>query len=465
MAPIPINQPGLEAIFMNTPVNDPAKQAAVSAADHKYVFHSWSAQGAISPMPVASGSGSYFWDHEGKTYLDFSSQLVFTNIGHQHPTVIKAIAAQAEIIATVAPQHANDARNEAAQRIVELAGGHFAKVFFTNGGADAIENAIRMARMHTHKHKVLSTYRSYHGNTGAAINATGDPRRLPNEFSFGHVHFFGPYLYRTAFWAQNEEEECKRALEHLEQTIIFEGASTIAAVLIESVPGTAGVLVPPKGYYEGVRAICDKYKIMWIADEVMSGFGRTGKWFAYQHGSVQPDLITFAKGVTSGYIQLGGVVISENVSKTFDEKVFAGGLTYMGHPIACATAVATIDVMKDEKMLENATMIGETILGPGLVELAKKHKVIGDIRGAGVFWGVDLVSDRATREPLAPYGASSPAMNEFVAACKKLGLMPFNNFNRIHLCPPCNISVEDAKKGLAIIDRALGEISKYYTGQ
>jgi len=450
---------------MSSPVNDPAKQAAVSAADHKYVFHSWSAQGAISPIPVASGSGSYFWDHEGKTYLDFSSQLVFTNIGHQHPKVIKAIQAQAEVIATVAPQHANEARNEAAQRIVELAGGHFAKVFFTNGGADAIENAIRMARLHTHKHKVLSTYRSYHGNTGAAINATGDPRRLPNEFAFGHVHFFGPYLYRTAFWAQNEEEECKRALEHLEQTIIFEGASTIAAVLIESIPGTAGVLVPPKGYYEGVRALCDKYKIMWIADEVMSGFGRTGKWFAYQHGSVQPDLITFAKGVTSGYIQLGGVVISENIAQTFNEKVFAGGLTYMGHPIATATAVATIDVMKEEKMLENATIIGETILGPGLAELAKKHKVIGDIRGAGVFWGVDLVSDRATREPLAPYGASSPAMNELVAACKKLGMMPFNNFNRIHLCPPCNISVEDATKGLAILDQALGEIAHYYTGQ
>jgi len=450
---------------MSSPVNDPAKQAAVSAADHKYVFHSWSAQGAISPIPVASGSGSYFWDHEGKTYLDFSSQLVFTNIGHQHPKVIKAIQAQAEVIATVAPQHANEARNEAAQRIVELAGGHFAKVFFTNGGADAIENAIRMARLHTHKHKVLSTYRSYHGNTGAAINATGDPRRLPNEFAFGHVHFFGPYLYRTAFWAQNEEEECKRALEHLEQTIIFEGASTIAAVLIESIPGTAGVLVPPQGYYEGVRALCDKYKIMWIADEVMSGFGRTGKWFAYQHGSVQPDLITFAKGVTSGYIQLGGVVISENIAQTFNEKVFAGGLTYMGHPIATATAVATIDVMKEEKMLENATMIGETILGPGLAELAEKHKVIGDIRGAGVFWGVDLVSDRATREPLAPYGASSPAMNELVAACKKLGLMPFNNFNRIHLCPPCNISVEDATKGLAILDQALGEIAHYYTGQ
>jgi len=449
---------------MSAPVNDPDKQAAVSAADRKYVFHSWSAQGAISPMPIASGSGSRFWDHAGKVYLDFSSQLVFTNIGHQHPKVIKAIQAQAEILTTVAPQHANDARNEAAQRIVELAGGHFAKVFFTNAGAEAVENAIRMARMHSHKHKVLSTYRSYHGNTGAAINATGDPRRFPNEFAFGHVHFWGPYLYRTAFWAKDEAEECKRALEHLEQTIIFEGPNTIAAVLLESVPGTAGVLFPPKGYLEGVRALCDKYQILWIADEVMSGFGRTGKWFAYQHSAATPDLITFAKGVTSGYIALGGVVISEPVSKTFDERVFAGGMTYMGHPLACATAVATIDVMKEEKMLENATMIGEKILGPGLIELAKKHKVIGDIRGAGVFWGVDLVIDRATHEPLAPYGTSSAAMNELVAACKKNGLMPFNNFNRIHLCPPCNISVEDAQLGLEILDKSLSEIAKYYTG-
>jgi len=449
---------------MTTPINDPDKQAAVSAADRQYVFHSWSAQGAISPMPIASGSGSRFWDHAGKVYLDFSSQLVFTNIGHQHPKVIKAIQTQAEVLTTIAPQHANEARNEAAQRIVELAGSNFAKVFFTNAGADAIENAIRMARMHTHKHKVLSTYRSYHGNTGAAINATGDPRRFPNEFAFGHVHFWGPYLYRTAFWAKDEAEECKRALEHLEQTIIFEGPNTIAAVLLESVPGTAGVLMPPKGYLEGVRALCDKYNILWIADEVMSGFGRTGKWFAYQHSQVVPDLITFAKGVTSGYIQLGGVVISEPVSKTFDERVFAGGLTYMGHPLACATAVATIDVMKEEKMLENATMIGETILGPGLHELAKKHKVIGDFRGAGVFWGVDLVSDRETHEPLAPYGASSAAMNELVAACKKNGLMPFNNFNRIHLCPPCNISVEDAQLGLEILDKSLTEIAKYYLG-
>jgi len=449
---------------MTAPISDPAKQAAVSAADRKYVFHSWSAQGAISPMPIASGSGSRFWDHAGKVYLDFSSQLVFTNIGHQHPKVIKAIQEQAEVLTTIAPQHANDARNEAAQRIVKLAGDSFAKVFFTNAGADAVENAIRMARMHTHKHKVLSTYRSYHGNTGASINATGDPRRFPNEFAFGHVHFWGPYLYRTAFWATTEEQECQRALEHLEQTIIFEGPNTIAAILIESVPGTAGVLMPPKGYLEGIRALCDKYKILWIADEVMAGFGRTGKWFAYQHSAAVPDLITFAKGVTSGYIPLGGVVISDPVSKTFDERVFAGGLTYMGHPLACATAVATIDVMKEEKMLENATMIGETILGPGLKELAKKHKIIGDIRGTGVFWGIDMVSDRATHAPLAPYGASSPAMNELVAACKNHGLMPFNNFNRIHLCPPCNISVEDAKLGLEMFDKALTEMGKHYTG-
>ena len=449
---------------MSAPISDPAKQEAVSAADHKYVFHSWSAQGAISPMPVASGSGSRFWDHAGKVYLDFSSQLVFTNIGHQHPKVVKAIQDQAEVLTTIAPQHANDARNEAAQRIVELAGDHFAKVFFTNGGADAIENAIRMARLHTHKHKVLSTYRSYHGNTGAAINATGDPRRFPNEFAFGHVHFFGPYLYRTNFWATTEEQECQRALEHLEQTIIFEGPGTIAAILIESVPGTAGVLMPPKGYLDGIRALCDKYKILWIADEVMSGFGRTGKWFAYQHGAAVPDLITFAKGVTSGYVQLGGVVISDAISKTFDEKVFPGGLTYMGHPLACATAVATIDVMKEEKMLENATMIGQTVLGPGLKELAKKHKVIGDIRGAGVFWGVDMVSDRATHEPLAPYGASSPAMNELVAACKKLGLFPFNNYNRMHICPPCNITEAELREGFAILDQAFASIAHHYTG-
>ena len=444
--------------MLSTPEVNPEKAAKVFADDRAHVFHSWSAQAQISPMPIAGASGSYFWDFNGNKYLDFSCQLVFTNIGHQHPKVIDAIKRQADLLTTIAPQHANEARNEAAKSILSLVEDKFKKIFFTNAGADGVENAIRMARLHTNKHKILSTYRSYHGNTGSAINATGDPRRFPNEFGYGHVHFWGPYLYRSAFWATSEEEECQRALEHLEQTIIFEGPKTIAAILIESVPGTAGVLVPPKGYLDGIRALCDKYEILWIADEVMSGFGRCGKWFGYQHSKSVPDLIVFAKGVTSGYVPLGGVVISDAVAKSFDERVFPGGLTYSGHPLACATAVATIEAMKSENMIENAAIIGEKIIGPRLKELAKKHKVIGDVRGVGVFWGIDMVSDQSTREPLAPYGSSSPKMNEIVATCKKNGLMPFNNFNRIHLVPPCNISEADAKTGLEIFSNALTEL-------
>ena len=443
---------------MSTQENNPEKAAKVFADDRANVFHSWSAQAQISPMAIAGGSGSYFWDFTGKKYLDFSCQLVFTNIGHQHPKVIAAIKQQADVLTTIAPQHANEARNEAAKSILSLVEDKFKKIFFTNAGADGVENAIRMARLHTNKHKVLSTYRSYHGNTGSAINATGDPRRFPNEFGYGHVHFWGPYLYRSAFWATTEEQECERALEHLEQTIIYEGPKTIAAILLESVPGTAGVLVPPKGYLDGVRKLCDKYEIIWIADEVMSGFGRTGKWFGYQYSNSVPDLIVFAKGVTSGYVPLGGIVISDQISKTFDERVFPGGLTYSGHPLACATAVATIECMKSEKMVENAANIGEKILGPGLRELANKHKVIGDIRGAGVFWGIDMVIDRSTREPLAPYGSSSPKMNEIVATCKKNGLMPFNNFNRIHMVPPCNVSSEEALEGIKLLSNSLTEI-------
>ena len=444
---------------------NPARGKEVFELDRNYVFHSWSAQAQISPMPVAGGKGSYFWDFDGKRYLDFSCQLVFTNIGFQHPKVVDAIKKQADVLTTIAPQIANDARGEAAKRIVELAGTKFAKVFFTNGGADGVENAIRMARIATGRHKILSFYRSYHGNTNAAISATGDPRRWPNEFAYGHVHFFGPYLYRTAFWSKSEEEECARALEHLENTIIFEGANTIAAILIESVVGTAGVLIPPRGYLEGVRALCDKYGITWIADEVMSGFGRTGKWFAYQHASAEPDLIVFAKGVNSGYVPLGGVVISKAISEKFNDRVFPGGLTYSGHPLACAAAVATIDVMKEEKIVEAAAQIGEEVIGPGLRELQKKHKVIGEVRGAGVFWAMDLVKDRASRAPLAPYAGSSPAMNELVAECKKLGLMPFTNFNRMHVVPPCNITAEEVRTGLEILDKAFTSIAKHYEGK
>jgi len=443
---------------------DPARGREVYDLDRAHVFHSWSAQGAITPLPIAAAEGCYFWDYDGNRYLDFSSQLVNTNIGHQHPKVVAAIAEQAQRLATIAPQHANDVRGEAAKRIVDLAGERHRMVFFTNGGADAVENAIRMARIHTHKHKVLSFYRSYHGNTGASIQATGDPRRWPNEYASQHVHFFGPFPYRSPFWSDSPEQETERALEHLEQVIMFEGPGTIGAILMESVVGTAGILVPPPGYLEGVRALCDKYEIVWIADEVMSGFGRTGAWFAWQNWDAEPDLITFAKGSNSGYIPVGGVVISGDIADTFRDRVFPGGLTYSGHPIAAASIVASIDAMKDEGIVENAARIGRDVLGPGLAELADKHPVIGEVRGLGVFWALDLVKNRATKEPLAPYGGSSPAMNQFMAECRARGLMPFMNFNRTHVVPPCIVTDAEAKDGLAILDEVFDLIDAHYEG-
>ena len=443
---------------------DPARGQRVHDLDRAHVFHSWSAQAALNPMVFAGGEGSYVWDFDGTRYLDFSSQLVNTNIGHQHPKVVAAIQAQAATLSTIAPQHANEARGEAAKRITEVAPEGFNKVFFTNGGADANENAVRMARLHTGRRKVMSFYRSYHGNTGAAIASTGDPRRWPNEFAEAHVHFIGPYAYRTSYWAADEAQESERALAHLEQTITFEGPATIAAILIETVVGTAGVLIPPPGYLEGVRALCDKHGIILILDEVMAGFGRCGTWFAFDNFDVRPDLITFAKGSNSGYVPVGGVIISDEIAATFDDRVFPGGLTYSGHPLACASIVASIDAMKEEGIVENAKHIGDDILGPGLRELAERHPVIGEVRGLGVFWALDLVTDRATREPLAPYGGTSPAMNELVGEAKKRGLLPFTNFNRLHVVPPCNVSDTDAKEGLAIIDEVLTLTDKHYTG-
>jgi taurine--2-oxoglutarate transaminase len=443
---------------------DPQEGQRVHALDRAHVFHSWSAQAALNPLDVAAAEGCYVWDYDGNRYLDLSSQLVNVNIGHQHPKVVKAIQDQAALLATVAPQHANAARGEAARRIVDLAPDGMSKVFFTNGGADANENAVRMARLHTGRDKVLSFYRSYHGNTGTAIQATGDPRRWPNEYADHVVHFFGPYLYRSSFWATTPEEECERALQHLEQVIVFEGPATIAAILIETVVGTAGVLVPPPGYLPGVRALCDRYGIVLILDEVMAGFGRTGTWFAFDNFDVRPDLITFAKGSNSGYVPVGGVVISDDIAATFDERVFPGGLTYSGHPLAAASIVASIDAMKDEKIVENARHIGETVLGPGLRDLAERHPVIGEVRGLGVFWALDLVSDRSTRAPLAPYAGTSPAMATLGAEMKKRGALPFTNFNRLHVVPPCTITEAEAKEGLAIVDEALGAIADHYTG-
>jgi taurine---2-oxoglutarate transaminase len=428
----------------------------VYAADRAHVFHSWSAQALIKPIVIAGGAGSYVWDFDGKRYLDFSCQLVNTNIGHQHPKVVAAIQEQAGRLCTVAPQHANETRSEAARLICELAPDGMEKVFFTNAGTEAIEHATRMARLHTGRVKLLSTYRSYHGGTTTSINLTGDPRRWANDYgSAGVVRFFGPFLYRSPFHSSTEEEECERGLEHLEQVVQFEGPSTIAAIVLETIPGTAGIMPPPPGYLAGVREICDRYGILWIADEVMAGFGRTGRWFAFDHYGAVPDLVAFAKGVNSGYVPLGGVIISEPVAATFAERVYPGGLTYSGHPLACAAAVATINAMRDEGIVENAARIGEEVLGPGLRELAARHACVGEVRGLGVFFALELVRDQATREPIAPYGGTSPAMDDLGRACKEHGLLPFVNYNRLHAVPPCNIGDDEVTEGLSILDKAL----------
>ncbi|NQX27747.1 aspartate aminotransferase family protein [Microbacteriaceae bacterium VKM Ac-2854] len=421
------------------------------ALDRAHVFHSWSAQAALNPMVIAGGSGSTVWDYAGREYLDFSSQLVNTNIGHGHPAVVAAIQAQAELLATVAPAHANLARGEAAARILDRAGDAFEKVFFTNGGADANENAIRMARLHTGRDKILSSYRSYHGNTGAAVVATGDWRRVPNEYSRGHVHFFAPFTYRSEFWSDSPEQECERALHHLERVIQSEGPASIAAVLLETIPGTAGVLVPPPGYLEGVRELTERYGIVLILDEVMAGFGRTGAWFAVHSiaPTVTPDLITFAKGVNSGYVPAGGVIIPPEIAHAFDTTVFPGGLTYSGHPLAMAAIVATLDAMESEGIVANAAAIGSDHLAPGLAALAAAHPAIGEVRGLGVFWALDLVSDPATRAPL-----DAATVGTLKAALLERGLLPFFADNRLHVVPPCVVTPAEVARALSTYDEA-----------
>lgn len=430
--------------------------------DRAHVFHSWSAQSQIKPMTIVASAGSYVWDGGGRRLLDFSSQLVNTNIGHQHPKVVAAIQRQAAKLCTVAPQYANDARSEAARLIAERTPGDLDKIFFTNGGADANEHAVRMARLHTGRYKVLARYRSYHGGTDTAINLTGDPRRWPNDYgNSGVVHFHGPFLYRSVFNSANEEQETERALAHLEQTIRLEGPSTIAAVVLESIPGTAGVMVPPPGYMAGVRELCDQFGIVFIADEVMAGFGRTGEWFAINHFNVVPDLLTFAKGVNSGYVPLGGVAINGAIAETFSERAYPGGLTYSGHPLATAAAVATIEAMDEEGMIGNARRIGRDVLGPQLQRLKERHRSIGEIRGLGVFWAIELVANPESREPLSPYGTSNAAINSVVAECKATGLLPFANFNRIHAVPPCSVTDLEVQEGIKSLDTALAIADEY----
>lgn len=454
---------------------DPDAQAAAPAQakslayrnDRAHVFHSWSAQASLDPVVVAGASGSYFWDENGKRWLDFSSQLVNVNLGHQHPRLIEAIKAQANTLCTVAPYHANEATAEAARLIAQVAPGDLDKVFFTNGGAEAIENAVRIARHHTGRHKLLSSYRSYHGATVGAISLTGDPRRWGAEPGMsGTVKFWGPYPYRSAFHSASPEQECERALAHLADVLMVEGPHTVAAIVLETVVGGNGILVPPDGYLQGVRELCDRHGIVMIADEVMAGFGRCGEWFAIDRWRVVPDLITFAKGVNCGYVPLGGVIISERIAEGFASKVFPGGLTYSGHPLACAAAVACINVYRDEGIIERVRRLGDDLIAPALEAIRQRHPSVGDVRGVGMFWAIELVRDRVSREPLVPYnaaGADNRPMAEFAAACKQSGLWPFTHFNRTHVVPPLTISEDDLRKGLAIIDDALTVTDRYVT--
>jgi taurine---2-oxoglutarate transaminase len=448
-----------------TPQTDPRAGAAVKAADRAHVFHSWSAQELIDPLAVAGAEGSYFWDYDGNRYLDLTSGLVYTNIGYQHPKVVAAIQEQAARLTTFAPAFAVEARSEAARLIAERTPGDLDKIFFTNGGADAVEHAVRMARLHTGRAKVLSAYRSYHGGTQQAVNLTGDPRRWASDTATaGVVHFWAPFLYRSRFYAETEEQETARALEHLETTIAFEGPATIAAIILETIPGTAGIMVPPPGYLAGVREICDRHGIVFVLDEVMAGFGRTGEWFAADLFGVVPDLMTFAKGVNSGYVPLGGVAISGAIADTFGKRPYPGGLTYSGHPLACAAAVATIQVMAEEGVVENAERLGASVVEPGLRALAERHPSVGEVRGVGMFWAVELVKNRETREPLVPYNAAGEAnapMAAFGAAAKKAGVWPFVNMNRTHFVPPLNVSESEVKEGLAALDKALSAADEF----
>jgi len=424
--------------------------------DRRYVLHSWSTQSQINPLPVAGAEGRYFWDYAGKRYLDFASQLINSNIGHQHPRVVEAIKAQAEKLCFVAPSFASDTRGQLAKLLAEITPGDLEVTFFTNGGAEATENAVKMARAYTGKHKIIARYRSYHGATSGAITMTGDPRRWAAEPGMpGVVRVLDPYQYRCQFCKPGR---CNlRCADQVEEVIQYEGAQTIAAMILETVTGTNGVIPPPDGYLQRVREILTRNNILMIADEVMCGFGRTGAWFACQHWDVTPDLLCLAKGINSGYIPLGAVVISRKIADWYHDKPFFGGLTYSGHPLACAAAVATIEAYRDERIVENAAAHGQWLRG-ALQAMAERHPSIGEVRGMGLFWGIELVKDRETREMLVPFNAGGAAMGPVGAMQKRameLGLFLFAHWNVVFIAPPLTITEPELREGLAILDQVL----------
>ncbi len=419
----------------------------------EYTFFSWSVQGQVNPIPVGRAEGIYFWDTDGKRYIDFSSQLMNTNIGHQHPKVVKAIQEQAAEVCFVHPGNTTEVRALLGKKLAEVTPGNLKKTFFALGGSEANENAIKIARFYTGRHKILARYRSYHGATHGSIALTGDYRRLAVEPTMpGGVHFLDPFCYRCPF-GQKQESCARECIKHLEEVIRYEGPDKIAAIIMEGVVGSNGLIVPPDDYWPRVREICDKYGILLISDEVMSGWGRTGEWFAVDNWNVVPDIITTAKGITSGYMPLGAVIVSEPIAKFFDDKYLYAGLTYNGHALSCAAALATIEVYSEGHLIENAREVGK-YLGEKLEALKTRHPSVGDVRYIGLFSTLELVQNRESKEimPAAVMGQVGKFLREnglftFIMA-NNLGSMLF-------VVPPLCITKEQLDEGLAIVDKAL----------
>lgn len=430
--------------------------------NRQYTFFSWSVQEQVNPIPVAKAEGVYFWDADGKRYLDFSSQLMNTNIGHQHPKVVKAIQEQAAKLCFVHPSNATEARGLLGKRLAEITPGNLKKTFFCLGGAEANENAIKLARFYTGRHKIMARYRSYHGATHGAIALTGDYRRLPVEPAMpGAVHFLDPFCYRCPFGLT--PQICKRqCIGHVEEVIRYEGAERIAAIIMEGVTGSNGLIVPPEDYWPRVREICDRYDILLISDEVMSGWGRTGKWFAADNWDVVPDMITTAKGLTSGYVPLGAVIVSDEIATYFDDKYLYAGLTYSGHALACAAGLATIEVYEEDHLIENAAALGE-YLGEALEEIKARHPSVGDVRYIGLFSAIELVKDRQTKEVFPP-----TVMAEVGKNLRQNGLFTFIMSNTmgsiVFIVPPLCITKEQLDEGLKIIETALASTTDKIVG-
>jgi taurine--2-oxoglutarate transaminase len=425
--------------------------------NREYVFFPWSVQGQVDPIPAVRSKGVFFWDADGKRYLDFSSQLMNVNIGHANERVIAAVQEQVAKMAYAYPAIASEPRGRLGELLAEITPGDLSKTLFTLGGAEANENAIKFARLYTGRHKFIARYRSYHGATAGAMALSGDPRRLPVEPLIpGVIHVMDPYCYRCPFgWTL---ETCHReCIAHVEQVILFEGPENIAALVLEGVTGTSGLIIPPDDYWPRMREICDKYDILLIDDEVMSGFGRTGEWFAVDHWDVTPDMMTLAKGITSGYVPLGAVIVSKTIAEHFEDKPLPVGLTYSGHPVSTAAGIATIEVYREDELLANARAMGR-LLKDGLEELMDKHPSVGDVRCIGLFAVIELVKDRETKEPLAPWNAKAHelgVMAQVPRALRERGMYTFSKWNWIFAIPPLSINRSELGEGLRILDEVL----------